>query len=242
MKNKKFPKWLQRLPVLLLALILAVMPMTVAVPVSANSDVLTGFSVPSFVGYSYIGSVVSDGPTLHFYIPSNYFLSYYAYCIAFVDDPSAVTICRSMLLSFYDDYVFLTSGDIYQAQVNFDILSQYSDDNAQFFCYDFVSASTLQARYTPSDDSILVNFNGVVRETPLTYDLMPASRFSGGDGVLSVFSGVGDWLFGAVQNISTMFWTAETGMTVLGYLAVASLALAVILLIFYLIAGWLKFH
>lgn len=60
--------------------------------------------------------------------------------------------------------------------------------------------------------------------------------------ILSVFSGVGSWLGGAVQNISTMFWTAESGMTVLGYLAVASLALAVILLIFFLIAGWLKFH
>lgn len=61
-------------------------------------------------------------------------------------------------------------------------------------------------------------------------------------GVLTVFSGVGSWLSGAVKSISTMFWTAESGMTVLGYLAVASLAVAVILLIFYLIAGWLKFH
>ena len=115
-------------------------------------------------------------------------------------------------------------------------------------------------------DSVVLHFSsftaldGVTSQNPITgFVLAAASDRYGGVGsspgfsvlqhysapvvtIPAVFSGVGSWLSGAVHNISTMFWTAESGMTVLGYLAVASLALAVILLIFYLIAGWLKFH
>lgn len=59
--------------------------------------------------------------------------------------------------------------------------------------------------------------------------------------VLSVFSGVGSWLAGAVNNMVSMFWTAEGGLSVLGVLAVASLAIAFIVLLIYLLAGWMKF-
>ena len=81
-------------------------------------------------------------------------------------------------------------------------------------------------------------------------DLLPLTGVSTGRvvdasspfaGIFSVFSGVACWLAASFGNVSTIFWTADGGVTVLGVLVVASLAISVILLLVALVAGWLKF-
>lgn len=62
------------------------------------------------------------------------------------------------------------------------------------------------------------------------------------EAVLDVFTGIGEWLSGAVTQLQPMFWVAETGLTFLGTLAVAGLAFAVIFLIIGLIQNFLHFR
>lgn len=225
MKNKNFPKLLHRLPVLLLALILAVMPLTMAAP--AHADVLTGSFYLSGLGFDFRVSPILD----------------------------------NMVLVYYEDYAgpmiaYLASEESFQ--LTYDYTSPGTTSS-------FVSVSGFngyrgsKVLREPIVSPIIIDYVVPVSNADLTYRKIygvlvygdvtyagnitfPVIELRSDPGVLDIFSGVGAWLSGAVQNIFTMFWTAESGMSVLGYLAVASLALAVILLIFYLIAGWLKFH
>ena len=227
MKKKILSKWLHRLPVLFLALILAVMPMIMAAP--AHADVLSGETVAVF--NTEIGQLTVPN------LLANTVVYYYQ---ASLGQP-----IRLVVLTTNDPIV--SSAGTGLAEYQFDLTNCYmysagfdSIPNGHSFVGStpvFVAADTIYVshnmwfHYGP-------DFVGPVLELgPTVPEFVSVSP-----GVLSVFTGVGSWLSGAVQNISTMFWTAESGMTVLGYLAVASLALAVILLIFYLISGWLKFH
>lgn len=60
--------------------------------------------------------------------------------------------------------------------------------------------------------------------------------------IMEVFTEVGTWIAGAVNELTPMFYTAETGLTFLGVLAVASLAFSVIFLIIGLIQNFLHFR
>lgn len=60
--------------------------------------------------------------------------------------------------------------------------------------------------------------------------------------ILEVFTSVGAWLTTAVNNITPMFYGAETGLTFMGVLAVAGLGFSVIFLIIGLIQNFLHFR
>ena len=59
--------------------------------------------------------------------------------------------------------------------------------------------------------------------------------------ILAVFLSVGEWISSAVNTLTPMFW-ANNSLTFVGVLAVSSLALAVSLLILYLISSFIKFR
>lgn len=65
--------------------------------------------------------------------------------------------------------------------------------------------------------------------------------------ILEVFTSVGQWISGAFTNLMPIFYTPATtgtdgGLTVIGVLAVAGLAISVCMLIFNLIRGFLRFE
>jgi uncharacterized membrane protein len=60
--------------------------------------------------------------------------------------------------------------------------------------------------------------------------------------ILEVFTSVATWLTSSVQSVIPMFYEAETGLTFLGVLAVAGLAISVSLLLLNLIKGFLRFQ
>ena len=60
--------------------------------------------------------------------------------------------------------------------------------------------------------------------------------------ILDVFSGVGDWISGAVTDLIPMFYAADTGLTFLGVLAVAGLAFSVVFLVLGIIQNFLHFR
>lgn len=227
MKNKKLSKWLHRLPVLILALVLAVMPLTMAAP--AYADVLSGESVAVFdteIGQLTVPNLLAN--TVVYYYQAS--LGQPIRLVVLTSNDPIVSSAGTGLVEYQFDFT-----NCYMYYAGFD-----SIPDGHSFVGSTPVFSASETIYVSENLWFFYGsgFTGPVSQlNPLTPEFVPVSP-----GVLSVFTGVGSWLSGAVQNISTMFWTVESGMTVLGYLAVASLALAVILLIFYLIAGWLKFH
>lgn len=61
------------------------------------------------------------------------------------------------------------------------------------------------------------------------------------DAILAVFTSVGNWIAGAVDQITPMFY-AEGALTFLGVLAVSGLAISVIFLIISVIQNFLHFR
>ena len=61
------------------------------------------------------------------------------------------------------------------------------------------------------------------------------------ESVLGVFESVSEWMVTAFQNVTPMFYVAETGLTFLGVLAVAGLAVGLCLLIIAVVTKFLRF-
>ena len=60
--------------------------------------------------------------------------------------------------------------------------------------------------------------------------------------VLEVFSAIGDWFVDIIPTLTTIFYSAEGGLTFLGVLAVCGLAVGIILLVMGIIQGFLGFR
>lgn len=61
------------------------------------------------------------------------------------------------------------------------------------------------------------------------------------DAVLAVFSGIATWFTEAVPSMIPMFW-ADNNLTFLGVLSVASLGVAIILMIVRVVINFLQFR
>ena len=59
--------------------------------------------------------------------------------------------------------------------------------------------------------------------------------------ILGVWSDVLEWFGGAFEHLVPIFYTAETGLTFIGYLSVGGTAVAVALLFLALIKSWMRF-
>lgn len=62
------------------------------------------------------------------------------------------------------------------------------------------------------------------------------------DDFLDVISGVGTWLITALTSVTALFYTAESGLTLLGVLCVVPLGLGLIFLLVFTIVNWLRFR
>lgn len=62
------------------------------------------------------------------------------------------------------------------------------------------------------------------------------------DSIISVFEAMAGWLGDAVSAMTPMFYDASTGLTFLGVLAVAGLAISVAFLILGVISNFLHFR
>lgn len=60
--------------------------------------------------------------------------------------------------------------------------------------------------------------------------------------IFDIFDAIGGWIPEAVTNLIPMFYTADTGLTFLGVLAVAGLAFSVIFLVMGIIQNFLHFR
>ena len=62
------------------------------------------------------------------------------------------------------------------------------------------------------------------------------------ESILAVFDAIGTWIIGAITKMLPIFYSAESGLTILGVLATASLAFAVVFLIVGLIQKFFHFR
>ena len=60
--------------------------------------------------------------------------------------------------------------------------------------------------------------------------------------ILAIFLAIGEWISGAVTSLTPMFWSATTGLTFLGTLAVAGLGFSVVFLVIGLLQRFLHFR
>lgn len=60
--------------------------------------------------------------------------------------------------------------------------------------------------------------------------------------VMEVFTLVIEWFVSAVSKVTPIFWSAEGGLTFLGVLAVAGLAISVMLLVVNIVKDFLRFR
>lgn len=241
-------KMKMRLPVLLLALVLAAMSLMLTVQTSAaayvnladpySSDWLTDkrMSGGSAV-YNCVGAYVTN------YIP--------------VKDGDIVRVRGLDVVSELTNFPNTPKSALYDVNKNelyLDLASggskywRYADDEdisvITITCADAAFlrlCGELVNGYSVDDVVITVNQDIVEDDGASSDDVPASSSVSWVDSILAVFTGVGSWLSSTVGDMTTMFWTAESGLSVLGVLAVASLAVAFVVLLIYLLAGWIKF-
>lgn len=60
--------------------------------------------------------------------------------------------------------------------------------------------------------------------------------------ILAIFTSIASWFSTAVTNVMPMFYTPESGLTLIGVLAVASLAFSVAFLVIGIIRSWIRFR
>ena len=60
--------------------------------------------------------------------------------------------------------------------------------------------------------------------------------------ILEVFAAIGDWIVETVPSFFPLFYTAESGLTFMGVLAVAGLAFSVVFLLIGIIQKFLHFR
>lgn len=62
------------------------------------------------------------------------------------------------------------------------------------------------------------------------------------EAMLDVFASVGNWISTTTASLTSMFYSTENGLTLLGVLAIASLAFSIVFLIIGLIQNFLHFR
>lgn len=161
-----------------------------------------------------------------------------------LSDKQLIIVYTGEAFKFYNFYAGTISGGIVaDSYISVDYDGAYSSytfvDGS--WVYDGADSSTSSVRVSCvayGDARYWSNKSLGLSSGGYFFTIVPGSSSVG---VFSVFSGVSTWLAGAVNNMVSMFWTAEGGLSVLGVLAVASLAIAFIILLIYLLAGWMKF-
>lgn len=60
--------------------------------------------------------------------------------------------------------------------------------------------------------------------------------------ILEVFASIGTWIVETITDLMPMFYVAETGLTLLGVLAVCGLGISIVFLLIGVIQSFLRFR
>ena len=221
---------------LLLCLLIVASMSFGAIPAAAASVDLSDLPEPGvLIGQT---SVPDQGDQLVFHLTEPIDVDR-SICIRFAfTDPVSGT-CYIVVSSFFDwayengNYVSTMACSWYD--------SNYLMSDSVFLTYHTLA-------YSSTDLSITVFTDGSGQYFPGTYS--PAQIFieKGEDNmnvleaILAVFTAIGEWIVGFIPTLFTLFYSAESGLTFLGVLAVAGLSFAVVFLFIGLIQRFLHFR
>lgn len=62
------------------------------------------------------------------------------------------------------------------------------------------------------------------------------------EAMTGVFDSIGDWFVDAVSDVTSLFYVSETGLTLLGTLAVIGLSISIVMLLLNLVKSFLRLH
>lgn len=60
--------------------------------------------------------------------------------------------------------------------------------------------------------------------------------------ITGIFDSVGDWLVNSINDVSALFYVPETGLTLIGVLAIMGLAIAVVMMLINVVKSFLRFR
>lgn len=60
------------------------------------------------------------------------------------------------------------------------------------------------------------------------------------EAMTGVFDSIGDWFVNAVSDVTSLFYVPETGLTLLGTLAVIGLAISIVMLLLNIVKSFLR--
>ena len=153
------------------------------------------------------------------------------------------------------DYDFAVYLDGMEAPVLNDVVTITSDEEVAFsFPVDggytvwvlFILSSSEEDVFEMEyqlNGSPVTDASGYVLITPCVAPSVPESGTGGSplSGIFDVFGGVGSWIVGQLGTTTSLFWNGQ-GLTFLGVLSVCALALAVVLLLVFVIVRFLRFR
>lgn len=111
------------------------------------------------------------------------------------------------------------------------------DDGRVFFCFPFWACSADECFML----SELFEISRIEFVPAAEYEPPAVDGGSPLSGIFDVFGGVGSWIVGQLGTTTSLFWNGQ-GLTFLGVLAVAALALAVVLLLVFVVVRFLRFR
>lgn len=121
------------------------------------------------------------------------------------------------------------------------------DDSAlDAFDFSFNFLGTSAADMVPEDHLATLSYGGLDQPnftivfSPVGSD-EPVTGGSPLSALFDVFGGVGSWIVGQLGTTTSLFWNGQ-GLTFLGVLSVCALALAVVLLLVFVIVRFLRFR
>lgn len=59
--------------------------------------------------------------------------------------------------------------------------------------------------------------------------------------ITGVFDSMSEWLTGAIDGVTSLFYNAETGLTLVGTLAIMGLSIAVVMMLINTVKSFLRF-
>lgn len=167
-----------------------------------------------------------------------------------IDDGGVISLSAPLkgeyVLSFYDGYdspLYISSPFVFSSDETVIEFSLRDYVIAFYFTYSSDSLELSYCAYCCSvGDDICVFLSDVFRNPSV--ELVPNVSVTNGSllsGVLDIFGAIGSWIVLQLGSLVGIFWSSDS-LTFLGVLAVAGLALAVILLLIFVIVRFLRFR
>lgn len=181
------------------------------------TDASIAATIPEYGFYISPGDYVFNHVLTQYTIQRGFYFPFSMQDVDYVGFVSASESNYSYIISRVPDYSDL---QVYSNGVWLDSIYRYITVTEGFYIYDLENYQWWMSNVTRVDSGYDNNLL---------------------DGILSSFTFIGEWIAGAANAVTPMFWDGEA-LTVVGTLSVAGLSFAVVFLLIALVSSFMKFR